>query len=140
MGLVMERLGGTRTMGRICGWLLVCDPPDQSLADLAAALEVSKASVSVVARQLETAGMVERAPGVRRTHRYRLVDGGWTRFMQVQLFGVRYAVEVLEHGLETIGPAAGDRLVEARDFFAFAERDVREFVQRWTAYRQERAD
>ena len=143
MGLVLERLGGSRTMGRICGWLLVCDPPDQSLTDLAAALGVSKAAVSVVARQMETAGMVERVPGGGRAHRYRLVSGGWSQLMQVQLAGVRHGVEVLERGLDSIDPddpAVRARLVEARDFFAFTERDGREFAQRWAAYRRERAE
>ena len=29
LGLFMEMLGGPRTMGRIYGWLLICDPPQQ---------------------------------------------------------------------------------------------------------------
>jgi DNA-binding MarR family transcriptional regulator len=138
MGLVLERLGGSRTMGRICGHLLVCDPPDQSLTDLASALGASKASVSVVARQMETAGMVERVPGGGRSHRYRLVSGGWAQLLQVQLAGVRQGLEVLESGVATVRPVSADahaRLVEARDFFAFSERDGRELVQRWRAYR-----
>ncbi|MDT4998662.1 MAG: hypothetical protein QOK12_767, partial [Mycobacterium sp.] len=59
-GLFMERLGATRTMGRVYGWLLICDPPRQSLTELAEVLSVSKASVSTVARQLQEGGMIER--------------------------------------------------------------------------------
>ena len=138
MGLVLERLGGSRTMGRICGHLLVCDPADQSLTDLAAALGASKASVSVVARQMETAGMVERVPGGGRAHRYRLVSGGWAQLLQVQLAGVRHGLEALEFGVSAVGgrsAGARARLVEARDFFAFGERDGRDLVRRWEAYR-----
>ena len=62
MGLFFELLGATRTMGRIYGWLLICDPPQQSLGQLAEALSVSKASISTVARQLLEGGMVERLP------------------------------------------------------------------------------
>jgi hypothetical protein len=139
MGLVLERLGGPRTMGRICGHLLVCDPPEQSLTDLATALGVSKASVSVVARQMEAVGMVERVPGGGRAHRYRLLSGDWAQLLQAQLVGVRYGLEVLEQGLCTIGaerPDARARLAEVRDFFAFCERDARELVQRWEAQRR----
>ena len=62
LGLFMEMLGGPRTMGRIYGWLLICDPPQQSLTELAHTLSVSKASVSTVARQLQEGGMIERLP------------------------------------------------------------------------------
>ena len=56
LGLFMEMLGGPRTMGRVYGWLLICDPAQQSLTELAKTLAVSKASVSTVARQLQEAG------------------------------------------------------------------------------------
>jgi biotin operon repressor len=59
-------------MGRVYGWLLICDPPQQSLTQLADALSVSKASVSTVARQLQEAGMVERLPSPNRQHLYRV--------------------------------------------------------------------
>ena len=38
VGLFFERSGMTRMAGRILGWLLVCDPPHQTLNDLAEAL------------------------------------------------------------------------------------------------------
>jgi hypothetical protein len=30
MGLFFETLGASRTMGRVYGWLMICDPPQQS--------------------------------------------------------------------------------------------------------------
>jgi DNA-binding MarR family transcriptional regulator len=143
MGLVLERLGAPRTMGRLYGRLLVCEPPDQSLTELAAALAVSKASVSVVARQMEAAGMVERCPGRGREHRYRIASGGWAQVLRMQLAGVRLGRQVLEAGLAALGderPAARARLAEARDFFAFGERDVDEVAQRWARHRGRGAD
>ena len=38
LGLFMEMLGGPRTMGRVYGWLLICDPAQQSLTELAKTL------------------------------------------------------------------------------------------------------
>lgn len=49
-------------MGRLYAWLMICDPPQRSLTDLATELGVSKTAVSTVARQLEAGGMIERAP------------------------------------------------------------------------------
>jgi DNA-binding MarR family transcriptional regulator len=138
MGLVMERLGGARTMGRLYGRLLICDPPDRSLTELATDLRVSKASVSVVARHLEAAGMVERVPAGGREHRYRITAGGWAETLKVQLVGVRLGLEALEFGLSALDPRSPlvrARLEEARDFFAFGEFDTNELVRRWEEYR-----
>lgn len=138
MGLVMERFGGTRTMGRLYAWLMICDPPHQSLTDLAAQLGVSKTAISTVARQLEAAGMIERVPTPSREHRYRVVRGGWSHVLRVQLAGVRLGVEAMDFGLSVVGedrPEQRERLEESREFFAFTERDAGELLQRWQAYR-----
>ncbi|MER6943761.1 MarR family transcriptional regulator [Nonomuraea sp. NPDC000554] len=141
MGLAMERLGGTRTMGRLYAWLMICDPPHQSLTDLAAELGVSKTAISTVARQLETAGMLERVPTSNRQHRYRVVRGGWAQVLRVQLALLRPVVEVLDFGLSVIGdelPEQRARLEETKEFFAFTERDGDEMLQRWEEYHKSR--
>ncbi|MCK2215803.1 cytochrome P450 [Actinomadura sp. ATCC 31491] len=122
----MERLGGTRTMGRMYAWLMICDPPHRSLTELAADLGVSKTATSTVARRLESAGMVERVPAPGREHRYRVVHGGWEHVLRVQLAGVRLGVEALDFGLSVLpGDRAEQRarLRETRDLFAFTEYD-----------------
>ncbi|MEW9531864.1 GbsR/MarR family transcriptional regulator [Microbispora sp. NPDC049125] len=139
MGLVMERLGGTRTMGRLYAWLMICDPPHRSLTDLAAELGVSKTAVSTVARQLEAGGMIERAPTPNREHRYRVVSGGWTYVMRVQLAAIRLSLEALDFGLSVVGddhPEQRARLEETRNFFAFTVQDADEFLQRWEKFRE----
>lgn len=138
MGLVMERFGGQRTMGRVYGWLLICDPPDQSLTELAAVLDVSKTSVSTVARQLQDAGMIERSPTRHRQHRYRTTPGGWTRVLHTMRPPARLGVETLEHGLSVLDEDRAEqraRLVETRDFFDFIVQDTDEMIRRWEEYR-----
>ncbi|GAA2852700.1 hypothetical protein GCM10010517_10440 [Streptosporangium fragile] len=138
MGLVIERLGGPRTMGRIYGWLMICDPPHQSLTELATALGVSKASISTVARQLQEAGMIERFPAPNRQHRYRITPGGWARVLRVQLAGVRMGLETIEFGLSALGadrPEQRALLEDSRDFFTFIESDANELTRRWERYR-----
>ena len=51
-GLLQEQMGGTRMTGRVSGWLLLADPPVQSLTEIAEGLGVSKAAVSGAARLL----------------------------------------------------------------------------------------
>jgi biotin operon repressor len=138
VGLVMERLGGTRTMGRLYAWLMICEPPQRSLGDLAGQLGVSKTAISTVARQLEAGGMIERVPTANREHHYRLVGGGWTQVMQAQFAAVRLSLEAFDFGLSVVGedrPEQRARLAETRDFFDFTLRDAEGFLQRWQAYR-----
>jgi hypothetical protein len=66
-GLLYEQMGSTRMCGRVGGWLLLCEPPVQSLAESAEGLGVSKAAVSGAARLLLQNNVVERVgePGQR---------------------------------------------------------------------------
>ena len=67
MGRLLEVDGLSRIAGRLFGALLLASS-EESLDDLAAHLNVSKASVSVNARLLEQRGLIELAsrPGDRR--------------------------------------------------------------------------
>jgi DNA-binding transcriptional regulator GbsR (MarR family) len=99
--------------GRVYGWLLICDPPQQSLTDLAQMLWVSKASVSTVARQLQEGGMIERLPSSTRQHLYRVTPGGFTSVLNVQLSRMRLGIEAADFGLALLNedrPSSGSAL------------------------------
>jgi DNA-binding transcriptional regulator GbsR (MarR family) len=142
LGLFMEMLGGPRTMGRIYGWLLICDPPQQSLTELAEALSVSKASVSTVARQLQEGGMIERLPSSTRQHLYRVTPGGFASVLNTQLSRMKLGIDAADFGLSLLGEdraAQRERLEDFRDFCEFSAQDYRdELMQRWVDYRAER--
>lgn len=142
IGLFFEMLGGPRTMGRIYGWLLICEPPLQSLTALAATLGVSKASVSTVIRLMQEGGLVERLPGSTRQHHYRITPGGFTQVLHVQLGRMRAGVEAAEYGLSVVGedrPEQRERLTDLRDFCDFCAGDaLQEFMRRWEDYRKGR--
>lgn len=142
MGLFFEMLGATRTMGRVYGWLLICDPPQQSLTQLAEALSVSKASVSTVARQLQEGGMVERLPSPNRQHSYRVRPGGFTSVLDTQLSLMRLGIEAAEFGLSVLGedrPEQRERVEDFRDFCEFCTDSYRdELMRMWNEYRARR--
>ncbi|HWF68378.1 MAG TPA: MarR family transcriptional regulator [Mycobacterium sp.] len=142
IGLFFETIGATRTMGRLYGWLMICEPPQQSLGELAAALSVSKASVSTVARQLQEAGMIERLPSASRQHRYRITPGGFTHVLNVQLTLMGSGIPAADFGLQLLGddrPEQRERLQDFRDFCEFSASDYREeLTRRWEQYRAER--
>jgi DNA-binding transcriptional regulator GbsR (MarR family) len=142
MGLFFELLGATRTMGRIYGWLLICEPPQQSLTQLADALSVSKASISTVARQLLEGGMVERLPSPNRQHRYRVTPGGFTSVLETQLSLMRLGIEPAEFGLSVLGEDRAEqrqRVEDFRDFCEFCTQAYRDqLMQMWSDYRAQR--
>lgn len=142
LGLFFELLGATRTMGRLYGWLLICDPPQQSLTALAAALSVSKASISTVARQLLEGGMVERLPSPDRQHLYRVTPGGFTSVLETQLSLMRRGIEPAEFALSVLGDDRAEqrqRVEDFRDFCEFCTRAYRDqLMEMWTEYRAKR--
>src|ERR1700754_1306717 len=141
-GLFMEMLGGPRTMGRVYGWLLICDPPQQSLTELAQTLAVSKASVSTVARQLQEGGMIERLPSSTRQHVYRVTPGGFASVLNTQLSRMRLGIDAANFGLALLDQdrvRQRELLEDFRDFCEFSAQDYRdELMQRWMDYRAKR--
>ncbi|WP_407685531.1 GbsR/MarR family transcriptional regulator [Mycobacterium sp. HUMS_1102779] len=129
-------------MGRIYGWLLISDPPQQSLTQLADALAVSKASISTVARQLLEGGMVERLPSPDRQHLYRVRAGGFTSVLETQLSLMRLGIEPAEFALSVQGEDRAEqrqRVEDFRDFCEFCTQAYRDrLMQMWTEYRAER--
>ena len=60
MGQALAGYGMTPMAGRMWGWLLICEPPEQTAADLAEALQASRGAISGTARILASAGMIRR--------------------------------------------------------------------------------
>jgi DNA-binding transcriptional regulator GbsR (MarR family) len=142
MGLFFEMTGGSRTLGRVYGWLLICDPDQQSLTALAETLSVSKASVSTVARQLQEGGLIERLPSSTRQHHYRVTPGGFTTVLNVQLSRMGMGIDAADFGLSLLDDDRKEqraRLEDFRDFCQFSAEYYRdEFMQRWIDYRESR--
>ncbi len=125
IGLHFERLGMPRMAGRILGVLLISDNPAQSISDIAEKLNASKSSISIMARLLIEAGLIERAASpVPRRDYYRFKPGGWIQYMQQWLALMTGLHKVAERGLELMhdkSPELQDRLMEAHDLFSFME-------------------
>lgn len=138
-GLLHEELGGTRMAGRVMAWLLLCDPPVQSLTAIAETLGVSKAAVSTAARSLLQSGFVERVslPG-RRGDCYRAVPGHLTDVLHFE------RVEVFAGLVHRCLDLAVDRdpeqsnvvmLRELGDFLDFLRTELPALTDRWEAAR-----
>src|SRR5664279_4454843 len=51
MGQILASYGMTPMAGRMWGWLLICEPPEQTAAELADALHASRGAISGTARR-----------------------------------------------------------------------------------------
>ncbi len=103
VSILLERDGLPRMAGRIFGWLLVCDPPEQSMEELAAAVQGSKASMSTMTRLLVNAVLVEkvRPPGARHDA-FRVRPGQWRHLWRARVQMREAAARLTGRGLELL--------------------------------------
>ncbi|MDQ1287121.1 MAG: hypothetical protein QG622_686 [Actinomycetota bacterium] len=140
-GLFFERLGLSRTAGRVMGWLLV--GPDAEAGELAGHLAVAKSSMSVALRQLDQAGLVERyrLPGTRRD-RYRLAEDVFARSFRSRMTEFTAFTDLATRGLDMVGddPERRRRLELMRDMYAFMGEEFPRLLDRWDALVRARKD
>lgn len=90
--------------GRILGWLMICDPPEQSAAQIAAAIGASRASLTTNMQVLTTMGLVSRRirPG-GRTGYYRLENNAWETVVQRQIASLASFKAITNAGMDLVG-------------------------------------
>lgn len=112
VGRFFEGDTAPRTSGRMLG-LLLLTPDELSIDEIAEGLQVSRASVSTNARQLEAWGLVERVshPGDRRDF-YRIAPELERTLVRHRMQRLEQAGELLAAGVDT--PAARDERVRGR--------------------------
>jgi hypothetical protein len=142
-GLLYEQMGVTRMAGRVSGYLLLCDPPVQSLTQIADALGVSKAAVSGAARVLLQFGVVELVgePGQRGDF-YRALPGQMDSMLRLD--HVRTLHALLDRGLASVADRDQTRsnyalMHDLRRFAVFLETEIPGVIARWQRHRAESA-
>lgn len=130
--------GLPRMTGRVLGWLLVCEPPEQTAAQLAEALEASKGSISGATGTLTRAGLVDRLH-VRgeRADRFRIRPEAWDE--QIRDPRVGQARALLAQGLEALAgepPVRRARLEEMDALYAWWESRMPALAEEWQQYKR----
>jgi DNA-binding transcriptional regulator GbsR (MarR family) len=121
--------------GRVIGWLLICDPPEQSAAQLAQALQVSRSSISSTMRLLTPSGLVEgvRRRGDRQEY-FRIAADGWSRMLAGRYARTAAFREVTERGLDVLAdapPSRRERLANVAELYRFLESELPALWARW---------
>lgn len=120
VGRWWESIVGSRTAGRILGWLMVCEPAHQSSQDLTEALQASVGSVSTQTRHLESFGLVEKVtfPGDRSTY-YQLRPHVWEQMLWAEHQRIRDMRDLAIAGLDVLPAERPDRVTELQRMAAF---------------------
>jgi DNA-binding MarR family transcriptional regulator len=134
MALTLESEGLPRIAGRLVGFLLV-HPDAYSLDELAEHLQVSKASISTNARQLEEHGILQRisTPGDRRDY-YRMTPDAWEgmlRAAQQKWNAMRMMLTAGAASLPDEMETARARVIEAEQFYLLMLDGVERMIERW---------
>jgi len=117
-----EHYGLPPITGRILGWLMICDPPEQSPAEIAEAIGASRASLTTNMRLLIVSGLVHRLtrPGGRTTY-YRIDDDMWEQVIRRRVASMMSFGEIAVDAISLLGkdnPRAS-RIQAAHDFFVW---------------------
>jgi DNA-binding transcriptional regulator GbsR (MarR family) len=132
MGQFLASLGMTPMAGRMWGWLLICEPEEQTAADVAAALHASRGAISGTARILATAGLIRRTTRSGDRREYFSAPPEALDSMLASAGAIyRQMREIAERGLAATADRpepARARLQEFHDVMTFIELEVPRLV------------
>ncbi len=123
--------GTPRAVMRVLGWMIVCDPAEQTAPQIQEDVALSAGSVSTSLRTLCDVGVLERVarPGDRRIY-YRLRTQGWERVLESRFRALTEMRRVADRALAAGRGEADHRLVEMRDTYALMEEGVKDLLRR----------
>lgn len=112
---------GSRSAGRILGWLMICEPPHRSASELQTELALSAGSVSTQTTALERIGFVERVtfPGDRASY-YQLRPHVWIELMRSEEARLAELGDLAEAATDVMPSVRPDRvgdLARVSEFF-----------------------
>lgn len=131
--------GLPRMTGRVFAFLLVCDPVEQTAAEIGEALDASKGSISAATGMLVRARMADRLH-VRgeRADRFRLRPDAWDA--QIRDQGAAHVRTLIAQGLAALSDESRsrrERLEELDVFYAWWQSRMDSLADEWQQYKRE---
>jgi DNA-binding transcriptional regulator GbsR (MarR family) len=119
VAMYLARDGVPPIAGRVLGWLMVCDPPEQSAGQISEAIGASRASLTSNLRLLTGMGFLSRRtrPGERTVY-YRMAEDAWAIVVRRQIASITSFMDITRDGLTLTGPG-NDRVRQAHATFAW---------------------
>ncbi|MFI5608554.1 GbsR/MarR family transcriptional regulator [Amycolatopsis sp. NPDC051903] len=102
--------------GRVLGWLMVCEPAEQSAGSIAEAIGASRASLTSTMRYLTAIELVRRVrrAGDRTTY-FRIEDDAWRKVVLRKLAGLSTFTAIAHEGLELTGDGPRSARIRAAE-------------------------
>ena len=135
LAAVLEHMGFPPVAGRIVGRLMMCDPFEQSSADLADYVGASPGAISTTTRMLMQHGLVERVRirADRKTY-YKLREGAWNDLFHSEWVRLQRFRQIADQALTLMKderPERRQRMQDFRDLNAFFEQEYPALLTRW---------
>jgi DNA-binding MarR family transcriptional regulator len=134
-----RRFGMAPVVGRLIGYLGVCDPREQSIGELAEALLASRSAIAGALKILETIGLIQRSRAAgERMDRVR-IDMSSSHAMGFDISEYREMAELAREGLRLLAdepPARRAILLEYAAFADFLSARLPVLEQEWLAHRE----
>jgi DNA-binding transcriptional regulator GbsR (MarR family) len=125
-------------VGRVLGYLLVCDPPAQSIAELSEALLASRSAITGALDVLERLHTIQRSRAAgERMDRVRL-DFSSAEARGFDITEYQELGDLAREGLEVLKDAPAERKAPALEMAAFADflvDQTRRMQNEWEAHR-----
>ncbi len=107
--------------GRLWAWLLVCEPREQSVDDIADAIGASRGAISGAVRWLEPSGLIHRTrrPGDRRDY-WSVTDEAAIRAIENRQRAMQPSLDTLESAMTALAdrdPASLQRLRDVHELY-----------------------
>ncbi len=126
-------------VGRLIGYLAVCDPPEQTIAELADALLASRSAITGAAKTLETLHVIRRSRSAgERMDRIR-IDMSSPEGMGMDITEYQEMAQLAREGLEVLKDAPPERRAVLLEFGAFADFLVEQIVRFEQEWKERRA-
>ncbi|MBO0833371.1 MAG: MarR family transcriptional regulator [Actinobacteria bacterium] len=138
--LYARRYGLPPMVGRVLGYLLVCDPPEQSIAELSEALLASRSAITGALSVLERLHAVQRSRAAgERMDRVR-VDFSSAQSQGFDITEYQELGDLAREGLEVLKDAPAERRAAALEMAALADfltERIRALEKEWEAHRDD---
>ncbi len=137
--LYARRYGMAPMVGRLLGYLMVCGPREQSIAELAEALLASRSAIAGAVSTLETLGVVRRSRAAGERMDRVSLDRTSRRAWGFDVSEYQEQGELAREGLEVLADAPPEQRAVLLEYAAFADFLVERLPvleQEWNAHRE----
>jgi hypothetical protein len=137
--LYARRYGMAPMVGRLLGYLAICDPRQQSIAELADALLASRSAIANAVNSLDTLGLIRRSRAAGERMDRIQIDMNAPRSTGFDVTEYQEQAALARDGLALLADAPPERkavLLEMAAFADFLVARLPELAKDWIAHRE----